>query len=323
MTKRHPLELIDSERWNRVVRSVHAAVARGTGIARSSPPRMPWNVRARWNRREERIEFNLKAGLINGGPVKAPPVPFEEANPTTKRRAVFEGLGNVVRNGEIEPYLDEAPWIPVESRRIIPREFTSLPLEDQEALAQFNLDPSSASWSREPETRRVLRSVDFVLLMPRPAAETVVAEDLLGIAASVRGAPGGGPRVTVVSDFEPDPPAPSLVEQIASGRTDPPFERRLIARAYVISGRGVSNPEADLDESWSVFPRHEWFYNKAFAFRVEIGIVAPLNLSLSVPLAGGVAQPTIDAILGDINQQDAEASLLLSKVAVNSRFWDV
>ena len=283
---------------------------------------MPWNVRARWNRDEERIEFNLKAGLINGGPVKAPPVPFEEANPATKRRAVFEGLGNVVRNGKVEPYLDEFPWIPVAEKTIVPRDFRGIPIGDREFLSQFNLDPDSERWRAESGTRRFLRSCDFVLLHPRPAAETVVAEDLLGIAASVRGAPSGGPRVTVVPTFEPDPPAPSLVEQIASGRTDPPFERRLIARAYVVSGPGLSSEEAPLDESWSVFPRHEWFYNKGFGFQVEVGIVQPLNLSFPLPLAGGVAQPAVDAILADVNQQDAEASILLSKNAVRARFWD-
>lgn len=315
------LPLIPASDWNRVTRSIERALTRAAGYERETAPRQPWNVQARWNGDRERVEINVRAGYVNAGQVLAPELLWAEAPVATRRRLAE-------RSGEpVEPWLSESPWLPVPAAAVRARAIGGEPERARAWFARWVLDPESEAWQQRPRERRQLRAVELVLIIPRPAVEATVAEGE-GTAGPVATggllpADAGGVRVALLPEYVPPAEAPTLAEQIASGRVDAPREIRPLATLYFLSPPGVLDPEAPLDATWVAFPAHHRFYDVAFAFAADTRVERGFSLGLSLPLAGGIAQLTVASFLAAWNREDAAAAALLSQSGVRVWVWDV
>ena len=95
----------------------------------------------------------------------------------------------------------------------------------------------------------------------------------------------------------------------------PEFDDVLMSTLYMVSPPGVAGPESVPDGTWEPYPQYFVFWNLNSATNVIPGSKPDFRLKLFVPLAGGLAQPAIDAILLAVNDiaEEAAAFLFASK----------
>jgi hypothetical protein len=98
----------------------------------------------------------------------------------------------------------------------------------------------------------------------------------------------------------------------------------LMARVWMVSPRDAGETAVP-DAAWEPYLQHFVFWNLNWANKVAITADVDLPITLPIPLAGGLAQPLIDFILGAISQGFSEAiNFLAVELAARmsgGRFW--
>lgn len=332
----YELPTIPASAWNanahRLARKLNLSLG---GRTDANGWRHPWNVKAAFNTFSQRWELNVYPGFINAMETEAPAMDWNMAPPLTRER-LPGGAG-----GRVRPWLSESPWFTPKAWRKIGED--AEPTREPEAVPEFfqafgvggpprldlNVDFSGVSVSvdptEDPDARRLLRAVDVVLAVPKPAPALVTTETPNGVRVDVSlNVPGPEevPSLFTTRRWFAPIEAPTVQEQLASGRTQPTFEEWRVATVFLLSPAGEP-AGAEPGSGWFAFTRHSLTWNRGFAYKSEADFLPPLDLTFSTGLAGGIAQPIFDALLAPVNEADRAASLFLSRAAVETDSWSL
>lgn len=331
------LPTINSERWNRLCDSLAGKVQ--AEFSRRTVPntwRHPWNCLARWNPFLDAWEINIQAGFVNAAETEGPSLAAADAPADTRARLEVDGAALV------RPWLSENPWFPVRPElwraigsdaaagadgETVPEWFQALGVGGPPSLS-INPDLSGVTtapggFSGRPSERRLLRAVDVVLAVPKPAPGFALStEGGLDYADPNLIPPAGLPSVGFRRRWTPPAAAPTLLEQLATGLGEPPVAEYRVATVYLLSPPGAADggaPGAD----WVPYVAGVLFWNLCFAWVADLSAVPRFRVSLSTGLAGGVADGIVAAMLAPNNEADAAAALALSRTRVQAEAWTV
>jgi len=332
------MPLIRPADWNRVLRKIAAKKNRSYhGSESGGGFRHPWRTSAAYDPTSRLWAIQIQPGYVNAAETEAPSMSARLASQETRER-----LGLAAGSTQpVRPWLSERPWIPIAAdlwREIgtgttglaaepVPPFFTALGVEAASQIVIDEADQRISVVAATPvpaERRRYLRAVDVVLTVPKPAIRATLVPTEAGgsrVDYTIDSA-SGAPFVTVRRRYEPRPPAPTLQEQLATGRTDDGYVETRVVTVYLLSPTGlkIGTP---IGPDWAAYMAHGLFYNRIFTSRVIVNVVPPSSLISPIPLAGGAGQGIIDSIIDDLNTRDAQLSLALSQAGVLTRFASV
>lgn len=338
MTAPAPMRLIRPADWNRVLRQIAAKKNKSYhGSDRGGGFVHPWRTSAGYDVERERWAIRVQPGYVNAAETEVPAMAARLAPPETRERlGLSRGSDQSVR-----PWLSERPWIPIApalwreigtgetgvSAESVPPFFTALGVE---AATEIVVDTENQRVSLVAPTpvpefrRRYLRAVDVVLTVPKPAIRAaLVPTESGGTRIDYTIASGSGaPSLSIRRRYEPRPPAPTLQEQLATGRTDDDYLETRVVTVYLLSPTGTK-PGTPLGRDWTAYTAHALFYNRVYSSRVVLDLFPPQALASPIPLAGGAGQSIIATILDDLNARDAELSLTLGRAGVLTHFASV
>lgn len=101
---------------------------------------------------------------------------------------------------------------------------------------------------------------------------------------------------------------------------DRQYDELKMATVWIVSPPGAASDD-EPDATWTPYPQHFVFWNLQHASRLIPPKAPNPPLQLSVPLAGGIAQPVINALLSFVNDQNAEAEAFLNQADARGMFW--
>jgi hypothetical protein len=196
----------------------------------------------------------------------------------------------------------------------------------------------SADPPYDPTRTRQIRATDIVLTQPRIGAHLDVAtgdQVADGQSESVSrvfdnsyfATTGGRARLTAVSQYTPPNSDDSSDDLKAVFGTlldgsDPQYDQILIATVWAVS-QPDAGEDAMPDATWDAYAQHFVFWNLNYAAGSFAPPVVDDPIQLIVPLAGGVAQPIIDSLLGAVNDADSEIAAYLSQADARGKFWSI
>ena len=134
-------------------------------------------------------------------------------------------------------------------------------------------------------------------------------------------ATGGRAKLRAVSKYQP-PEEQSLALMYGTllKAGDEQFDELKMATVWIVSPPDAAD-DAEPDETWTPYPQHTVFWNLQHAARLIPPKVPNPPLQLFVPLAGGIAQPVINALLSFVNDQNAEAEAFFNQADARGIFW--
>jgi hypothetical protein len=135
-------------------------------------------------------------------------------------------------------------------------------------------------------------------------------------------ATGGRARLRTVSKYEPQEEQQSLALMYGTllNAGDTQYDELKMATVWMVSPPNAA-ADAEPDETWTPYPQHFVFWNLQHASRLIPPKAPNPPLQLFVPLAGGIAQPVINALLSFVNDQYAEAEAFLNQADARGTFW--
>ena len=335
MASRHAMRVIRPRAWNRTLGELSRKLeVRYRETESGTRFRHPWNTVARYDLENGVWSVNVQPGYINAAETLGPSIPIRAAPEETLTR-----LGIQQRNSSrpVVPWLSERPWFPTTAWRAlgtdadpaaepetVPRFFLESGVESASQLQLDLADPGVSVTQRVTvplDQRRLLRAVDVVLRVAKPMIEASFEETSSGpeLTFQVSSSPAP-PELSLRRKFVEPPEAPSLVEQLLTGATDLPYTERRVATVYLLSPPRLA-AGSEVGPSWQPFVEHSLFFNRGFGYEVDLSVVPTVDQSFTIPLAGGVAGQTIENLIEDLNDNDAELSLLLSQGSVKTDFW--
>ena len=305
----------------------------------------PWSVTAEWRPKTptspEGWVASLKAGFVNG---KCPIITttVERAQAPTLIREMETKAQKVSLSdptASIDAPLFDRPqielgWRPIgrdgDSSSVVPAFFTALGVgKPPKAITEESIgQPTNIADDAVPAGNRLLRACDLVLIQPRTGltAETTVSNPLAD-------------SVTLTQTLDIQAPDPSLklrVVALADGiqptdGIDPTQnqyvestqDEQRIATVYLLSPPDVplgSSP----DPTWTPYVKYDptCFWNLNWAQPLAVFHITD-NLTLSVPLAEGIAQPLVNSLLATNNDAYNAAYNNLQAHSLAGHFWTV
>lgn len=299
------------------------------------PPPHAWQTTLRWNGDRALWEARVRPGWVGHHEVETPPQPAVEAPEATRTRTGAEGSAPVL------PWLTEEPWFPIASalwRGLgdgatapiegdeVPLYFQDLGVRPAAKVHQDGFDGLVLQTSGDQaavDSRRLLMATELLLHMPRPRVELRADRDPAGrldLAATIVPSHRRNPWLNLQRSYLAE--APATLPDLLDGATDPGEDVLHVATLYLLSPAGAAG--ARPDETWQPHVKHRLWWDLRHATRIRNRPLPPLRLSLDLNiLAGGVAQPKVDAILEDLAQADQQAALFLSRVRTEGHFWTI
>lgn len=329
------MRLIRPEDWNRVTRKIGAKKNKTYHGRESGGWRHAWHTVARWDPSEQAWALQIKAGYVNASETEAPAMRSRLAPALTRERL---GIGES-GSERIVAWLSEAPWIRVPSdlwREIggdaistetVPEFFSELGVEGASVIAPDAAGESAVLVAASPvprERRRHLRAVDIVLRVPKPIVVPELTEAGGGntrFSWTVQSA-AGNPQILLERKWEPQLAAPSLQEQLVTGRSEDPYTEALVATVYLLSRPGLSAGSA-IGPDWQPHVNHALFWNRIYQAKVTMNLLPEAILVAPVTLAGGAGQGTIQGIVDELNARDAELANALGRSNTLTSFGSV
>lgn len=295
-----------------------------------------WRISGGWDQGQERWEIRIDPGYVNGAEVLCPTQPLAELPEETLARLEAAG-GDLPETARAwlsdRPSIGVSRWRSVGTDAVafagaaieeIPEYFLPLGVVPPDLIRNdgAQITQTLSGTSEQLRQRRLLRAVDVVLNQPRASARLEVGE---GNRPEVRLAlPGDArPFLTIQADrYEPAAEAGSIQEEFARAVSDEGIDRLLIGRLWLLSPAGAA-PGSEPTAAWTAYGENAVFYHLDHDVNVDLDVIEPLALGFTIPLAGGVAQLTIQGLTEEINANDAFASAFLSKARVVGQFRTV
>ena len=134
-------------------------------------------------------------------------------------------------------------------------------------------------------------------------------------------ATAGRAKLRVVSKYQP-PEEQSLALMYGTllNAGDTQYDELKMATIWMVSPPDATSDDVP-DETWTPYPQHFVFWNLQHASRLIPPKAPNPPLQLFVPLAGGIAQPVINALLSFVNDQNAEAEAFFNQADARGIFW--
>ena len=132
---------------------------------------------------------------------------------------------------------------------------------------------------------------------------------------------GGRARLRAVAKYVP-PQEQSLALMYGTllNAGDAQYDDLKMATVWIVSPPDAA-PDDEPDVTWTPYSQHFVFWNLQHASRLIPPKAPSPPLQLFVPLAGGVAQPVINALLSFVNDANAEAEAFFNQADARGIFW--
>lgn len=349
---------IPAETWNGLIRDiVRARAVGGIGCETKQTAsgclitgsgggqfRHPWQVSARW-RYNDSIQplggqwvANIWPGFVNGHDVTITEKRKDEAAASAEKTTVevpltdeeppelaIHGFRNPVAPGGVEASLSGD--IIVKPGEGYPKFFDQLGVVP---AAKGGSGFQAMEPEADPTRTRQIRACDIVLVTPRMATrQTVDVLDpfTLGQTISIdtvfdnnalRNARSRHWLIAPSKWRPPEPPTP--LDKLMGTAVEPQTDEIKLATLWVVSPPDAGEDD-EPDETWTPYPQHFVFWNLNQASRAQMPGRPPEPLRFFLPLAGGVAQPIINAILDPINDANNQISAFLNAADFTGLYW--
>jgi hypothetical protein len=132
---------------------------------------------------------------------------------------------------------------------------------------------------------------------------------------------GGRAKLRAVSKYQP-PEEQSLALMYGTllNAGDAQYDELKMATVWIVSPLGAASDD-EPDATWTPYSQHFVFWNLQHASRLIPPKAPNPPLQLFVPLAGGIAQPVINALLSFVNDRNAEAEAFFGQADARGIFW--
>jgi len=186
---------------------------------------------------------------------------------------------------------------------------------------------------------REIRSMDIILVQPKTGTRLIVDLNPSGI---VTGQSLVSYSLATVNDFLESSEARTVLQTLSEYRPptlpgdggdvesifnlyldngDSQFDQLLVARVWMVSRSGAGRDDVP-DASWEPYVEHSLFWNLNYAQRLATRKQLGENdVSLVVPLAGGLAQPLVNMFLSAFNTANTDALAFLNQGDSGGFFW--
>lgn len=314
--------------WSKLLRKVEQYLPIQYEFTQSSAPGHPWQIRPVWHKNPNGAggEWRgvLTAGCVNGIPAYVK-MRFDEAPIAAQERVKSDSSKNLQpeprSSDSVKIYLDEQAEVRFAWRNVgsdsspesvsgnagsgavigvfekVPDFFKRLGVAD--ANTNILADPAS--------TTRLLRACDIVLNQPRVGLVNNVSissqsidTTLVSINPGFYTPPDREPSVSSVAKYVRISQSPNFSDLFFQRFIDTPYDQIHLATAYLLSPALPLNDPSDLS-GWQCYFKYNCHHNLVYATQQIEKRDEFVPLTLTVPLAGGVAQPIINYILAENN----------------------
>ena len=314
--------------WSKLLRKVEQYLPIQYEFTKSSASGHPWQIRPVWHKNPNGAggEWRgvLTAGCVNGIPAYVK-MRFDEAPVAAQERVKSDSSKNLQpeprSSDSVKIYLDEQAEVRFAWRNVgsdsspesvsgnagsgevigvfekVPDFFKRLGVAD--ANTKILADPAS--------TTRLLRACDIVLNQPRVGLVNNVSissqsidTTLVSINPGFYTPPDREPSVISVAKYVRISQSPNFSDLFFQRFIDTPYDQIHLATAYLLSPALPLNDPSDLS-GWQCYFKYNCHHNLVYATQQIEKRDEFVPLALTVPLAGGVAQPIINYILAENN----------------------
>lgn len=190
--------------------------------------------------------------------------------------------------------------------------------------------PFNAQDLPDPDRTREIRACDVVLISPRLAArQTLEVLDAFAgdqqtiqlsttlVSTALRRDPYH--RLITRNKWVPQPP-PSPADRLLGTYVESETDELLMATVYWVS-LPEAGPDATPDATWTCYPQYNVFWNLAHASKAEHTETPFEPIRFDLPLAAGVGQSLVNAILSPINDSFEAAQAFLASSDFQGIHW--
>jgi hypothetical protein len=279
------------------------------------PWQHPWFTTARWDARLAKWRVNVLPGFVNG------------IDPTfngTPLLDVPEPAVNGWRNVGGTLGVGNEP---------VPPFFLAQGVEKTHSAFSVSTDGQITDNTSElpPSSRRILRAVDIVLAVARPALTSQITlvdatgtsgQEVLyrvGMDTTYVMEKGTRPMLRLEQKYEPAH-KPTLAERVTGLFADATEDKRLISTLYMLSPAGADET-AEPDNTWKPYAKHATFWNLDHASRNTIPKEPLPPIRLFTFLAGGLGDLIDNQILAQINEYSDRVQDAVNNTTLEGEFW--
>lgn len=311
----------------------------------------PWEIRPVWHK-DKKAKYGEWRGIITAGAVNAIPayvkMRYEEAPAEARERirlaAVADKKSEPAPADRVKVYLDEQAELKFNWRAIgsdgspdsvsgnassgaITGVFEKVP-DFFKRLGVADANPKLLD--APAETQRLLRACDIVLNQPRVGLTNTADISAAAIDTTLVSI---NPSFTIPTDSEPyltalgkyvSPTASTFsFEDLIFGRfIDTPFDQFQLSTVYLLSPQLPLLDKEDL-AGWQCYFKYNCHHNLVYSTQQIERRKEFVPLTLTIPLAGGLAQPSINYILAENNFYAQAALDFYQQRKLNGKFYAV
>jgi hypothetical protein len=287
----------------------------------------PWQISLRYSG-VEGWQASIQPGFVNG---LAATVPLEKAETLLTKRPVwtlnhFRDIGPAASPISLGTSGDNI----TASFEAVPKFFSYLGVGKPPVIGTDGLNAIQSGTDAQRRTERLLKAIDLVLYqdhpatlgnvqITNPASGNIVTVDAVYVDSSQH---KRRPYLRQTARYVPPLPNADAFTAALNGWQDAARTELHLATIYFVSPPGTGNA-APLDQTWAPYVQHRVFWNLNHDTNV---VGQPLNtdpIRLSVPLAAGIGQPLIDALLAQVNDATSTISQFLSNQRIVGKFWSI
>lgn len=324
--------------WVRTMRRLLRSRPLHVRVDTSHGFRHPWHVRPRWSPARSRWEIEVNPGYVNARETLVH-LPAKEAPEATRQRL---GLDPAAKE-RVDAWLSETPSLPIPPSLLrpigeepeglggerVPEVFRAYGVGAEEYDVSLDLEALSHSVSLtgampDASERRWLRSIELVLVQPRPALRLSLGleESGPGLQLEVDVPADERPHLSLRRAWSGDAPVEG-VEQLALGATDTALDEKHLATIYFLSPLGA-DPGRPPDFQWEPWVQHRTWWNLRHEVNQFLEALPERRLTFpGLGLAGGVGDALISGTVMANDAALAEAQALLNRSRIEGRFWSV
>ncbi len=313
-----------ADEWNAMIDDVRRGRILSLLVLEGQRNTHPWFTRPSWNAEEQHWECIVRPGFVNGLDVTASVLGDDDVlvdRPLTDVPFIPLSAGWRKVGADGDPVISSASDtgdISV-SYEPVPEFFVALGVAGKASATISVDDPAS-----------VLSALSDVATSPRRlcAMDLVLYHDRPGLSADSNGQPtlANAPQARQNAYIRAtrkiaDATTSDPLQQLAGNWQQDRHDSILIATVFMLSPEDAGS-EAEVDETWTPYVKHEVWWNLCYAHNVPDFAVRS-DLALQTGLAGGVADPLIQQILDANNAASAAALDILTTTQVEGRWWSV
>jgi len=337
--------------WAKLLEKVEKYFPRTFEYKGASPRPHPWQIRPIWHK-DEKDKIGHWRGIVSAGLVNAIPayvtMIYEEANAEARERIRLAALADKKPLPKpkdlVKIYLDEMAELKFNWRKVGSDgspESVSGDANSGGLIGSFEkvpdffkrmgvADANPKLLEKPPTTQRLLRACDIVLHQPRTSLTNTADISSASIDTTLVSI---NPDFVIPADREPYLSAlPKYVSLTSNPSTfadlvfqrfiDTPFDQIHLSTVYLLSPQLPLLDEDNL-QGWEPYFKYNCHYNLVHATQQIEKRTDFVPLTLTIPLAGGLAQPSINYILAE-NNFFAQAALdFYQQRKLNGKFYAI